>query len=129
MSTGGASHMAAPILVAVRSPEIRSDICETLIHAGYQAHPAGDGLHALQLAQATEMKLVIADAQLRHIASHSLLDVLRRMPEYCFTPFVLFSDTPEILHPNEDPTVLISAWLFSPLDREHLIATVSCFVD
>jgi hypothetical protein len=51
------------------------------------------------------------------------------MPEYCFTPFVLFADGPEIVHTNDDPSMLISAWLFSPVDHEQLVGTVVCSVD
>ena len=79
------------ILSVDDSSTMRQMITFTLKGAGYEVLEAGDGLEALEVAKGKKLSLVITDVNMPRMDGITLVQRLRALPEFKFTPILVLT--------------------------------------
>ncbi len=117
--------MFATVLCIEDDVDLRADIAEELVEAGYQVLEAGDGREGLATILAHRPDLVVSDISMPGLNGYELLQVLRdEHPQLADMPFVFLSALADREHQIEGFKLGADDYLTKPVDFDMLLARV-----
>ena len=121
--------MSASILCVEDETDLRSDLCEELLAAGYDVEQAGNGIEALEKLHARRFDLVLCDITMPLMSGLDLLHEVRRQEAWSDLPFVFLT----ALAGRQDIIAGKAAgeddYLTKPIDFDLLLITVAARLD
>ena len=113
------------ILTVDDSSTMRQMITFTLKGASFEVLEAGDGVEALEVAKGKKLSLIITDVNMPRMDGITLVQRLRALPEFKFTPILVLtteSDTSMKLRGKEAGA---TGWIVKPFSPEKLLEVVN----
>jgi len=113
------------ILTVDDSSTMRQMITFTLKGASFEVVEAGDGVEALEVAKGKKLSLIITDVNMPRMDGITLVQRLRALPEFKFTPILVLtteSDTSMKLRGKEAGA---TGWIVKPFSPEKLLDVVN----
>lgn len=121
--------MTARVLCVEDETDLRSDICEELVAAGYEVTEAGTGQEALALLQERNFDLVLCDITMPRMSGLDLLRQVRREPGLADLPFIFLTalaGRQDIIAGKEAG---VDDYLTKPIDFDLMLITVAARLD
>lgn len=121
--------MTARVLCVEDETDLRSDICEELVSAGYEVVEAGTGQEALALLQENHFDLVLCDITMPRMSGLELLRQVRREPGLADLPFIFLTalaGRQDIIAGKEAG---VDDYLTKPIDFDLMLITVAARLD
>ena len=112
------------ILAADDSRSILQMVSFTLKGAGYEVVEAPDGQAALNQAQGQSFDLVITDLNMPHMDGITLIQNLRGLPAYRFTPMLMLTTEAGDDFKAKGKAAGATGWLVKPFDPAKLLGVV-----
>lgn len=113
------------ILCIEDEAQLRHDIRDELIEAGYQVVEAGDGSEALAILENQRPDLVLCDISMPGLDGYGVLDALRRNEqEHAEIPFLFLSALGDPRHIVDGKRLGADDYLVKPIDYDLLLATI-----
>lgn len=125
--TSAASPSERPyvILCIEDEAQLRRDIRDELIEAGYQVIEAGDGREALAILENQPPDLVLCDISMPGLDGYGVLEALRRNEqEHAEIPFLFLSALGDPRHIVDGKRLGADDYLVKPIDYDLLLATI-----
>jgi two-component system chemotaxis response regulator CheY len=116
--------MAKTILAADDSRSILQMVSFTLKGAGYTVVEASDGQAALDQAKRQPFSLVITDLNMPRMDGITLIQNLRGLPSYKFTPILMLTTEAGETFKNKGKAAGATGWLVKPFDPQKLLGVV-----
>ena len=117
--------MFATVLCIEDDVDLRADIAEELVEAGYQVLEASDGREGLAMILAHRPDLVVSDISMPGLNGYALLRTLRdEHPQLAEMPFVFLSALADREHQIEGFNLGADDYLTKPIDFDMLLARV-----
>jgi len=113
--------MAPTILVADDSTTMRMIVQSVLSEAGWQVLAASNGKEALELAQSSQIDLVVSDWNMPVMGGLDLIEGLRRQPRYEDVPVLVLTTEEDAISKSAARDLGVSGWLNKPLDPQVLV--------
>ena len=119
-------HPTAPVVLCIEDePDLRRDIADELLEAGYTVLQAGDGQQALDLLETSIPNLILCDISMPGLNGFDVLHTVRtKGPDYAETPFVFLSALGDPREIVEGKRLGADDYLVKPIDYDLLLATV-----
>jgi two-component system, chemotaxis family, chemotaxis protein CheY len=114
----------ATILTVDDTASMRQMISFTLGSVGYDVIQASDGAEALQMAQKRKVDLVIADVNMPNMDGISLVQSLRALDSYKFTPILMLTTESQQGKRDEGKKAGATGWIVKPFNPEQLLSVV-----
>lgn len=122
---GPESGRQRTVLCVEDEADLRSDIVEELVSAGYRVVEAGNGREALLELEAVRPDLILCDVTMPEIGGYELMAMLRTdRPDLAEVPFVFLTalaDRAEVLNGKNAGA---DDYLVKPVDFDDLLATI-----
>jgi DNA-binding NarL/FixJ family response regulator len=120
------SPNARPVILCVEDEEdLRRDICDELVEAGYTVFAAFDGSEALDLLRANRPDLILCDISMPGLNGYAVLNEVQAMgPDHACIPFVFLSALGDPREIVEGKRLGADDYLVKPIDYDLLLATV-----
>ncbi|HJV90083.1 MAG TPA: response regulator [Holophagaceae bacterium] len=117
--------MSKTILTVDDSSTMRQMIAFTLTQAGFTVLESADGQEALDLAKGRAADLVITDVNMPRMDGITLVEELRKLGPYRFTPILVLTteSTPEMKAKGKAAGA--TGWIVKPFSPEKLLETVN----
>lgn len=117
--------MGKTILTVDDSSTMRQMIGFTLKGAGFDILEAGDGLEALERARGQKLSLVITDVNMPRMDGITLVQRLRALPEFRFTPILVLTTEsgPDMKQKGKEAGA--TGWIVKPFSPEKLLDVVN----
>jgi two-component system chemotaxis response regulator CheY len=117
--------MTKTILTVDDSVTMRQMIAFTLRSAGFEVVEAADGEDALEKVKGCSMDLIITDINMPRMDGIALLQKLRALPEFRFTPILILTTeaSPEMKIRGKENGA--TGWIVKPFSPEKLIDVVN----
>ncbi len=112
------------ILAVDDSPSIRQMVAFTLKGAGYEVFEANDGQDGLDKARARKADLVLTDQNMPRMDGITLIQSLRKLPEYGKTPILVLTTESSDEMKAKGRAAGATGWLVKPFDPKRLIDVV-----
>lgn len=112
------------ILAVDDSPSIRQMVAFTLKGAGYEVFEANDGQDGLEKARARKADLVLTDQNMPRMDGITLIQSLRRLPDYSGTPILVLTTESSDDMKAKGRAAGATGWLVKPFDPKRLIDVV-----
>jgi len=113
------------ILCVEDETQLRRDIADELIEAGYDVIEAGNGEEALALLTGARPDLVLCDISMPGLSGHDVLAALRdTVADHAEMPFVFLSALADPRQIVEGKRLGADDYLVKPIDYDLLLATV-----
>lgn len=113
------------ILCIEDEAQLRHDIRDELIEAGYQVVEAGDGSEALAILENQRPDLVLCDISMPGLDGYGVLEELRRNEqEHAEIPFLFLSALGDPRHIVDGKRLGADDYLVKPIDYDLLLATI-----
>lgn len=113
------------ILCIEDEAQLRRDIREELIEAGYEVVEAGNGNEALAALKQMQPDLVLCDISMPGLDGYGVLEALQRKEhEYAETPFIFLSALADPRHIVDGKRLGADDYLVKPIDYDLLLATI-----
>lgn len=113
------------ILCVEDEPDLRSDIVEELVSAGYHVIEAGNGREALRKLEDARPDAILCDITMPELGGYELMAKLREeRPELAEVPFIFLTalaDRAEVLNGKNAGA---DDYLVKPVDYDDLLATI-----
>ena len=107
------------------SATMRQLVGHTLREAGFEVVEAEDGQKALDLlTSAGRFDLVITDLNMPVIDGFSLIERLRAIPEYRYTPILMLTTESDPAKKDRGRAAGATGWIVKPFNPEKLIEVV-----
>ena len=107
------------------SATMRQMVGHTLREAGFEVVEAEDGQKALDLlTSAGRFDLVITDLNMPVIDGFSLIERLRAIPEYRYTPILMLTTESDPAKKDRGRAAGATGWIVKPFNPEKLIEVV-----
>ena len=116
--------MAKTILAVDDSASIRQMVSFTLKSAGYDVVEAVDGIDGLDKAKAKNVNLVLTDQNMPRMDGLTLIEILRKMPQYASTPILMLTTESSDAMKTQGRAAGATGWLVKPFDPQKLIEVV-----
>ncbi len=116
------------ILVVDDSASVRAFVSTFLKKHGFETLEATDGEEALQLAQETEVDLLITDLQMPKMNGFKLSEQLRAMEQYKDLPIIILTAQVGKKQEQKSEAVGANAFISKPFKEDDLIRMVKTFV-
>ena len=115
-----------PIILCVEDEEqLRRDIADELIEAGYDVIEACNGEEALESLRRSRPDLVLCDISMPGLSGYEVLNALEaKGSDYAETPFVFLSALADPRQIAEGKRLGADDYLVKPIDYDLLLATV-----
>jgi len=113
------------ILSVDDSSTMRQMITFTLKGAGYEVLEAGDGLEALEVAKGKKLSLVITDVNMPRMDGITLVQRLRALPEFKFTPILVLTTESDASMKQKGKDAGATGWIVKPFSPEKLLDVVN----
>lgn len=117
--------MTQTLLIVDDSPTMRQMLAFTLNGAGYRIAEAEDGVEALALAEQGAFDLVLTDINMPRMDGITLIQHLRALPAYRFTPILVLTteSAPEMKQKGRESGA--TGWIVKPFGPEKLLEVVA----
>ncbi|GLX86546.1 Fis family transcriptional regulator [Thalassotalea loyana] len=112
------------ILVVDDSNSIRDMVCFTLQNAGYTIEQAQDGLLGLDKAKQSAFDLVISDVNMPNMDGISMVQELRKLPDFKFTPILMLTTESSTDMKMKGKAAGATGWLVKPFNPDKLLSTI-----
>ena len=113
------------ILTVDDSSTMRQMITFTLKGAGFDVLEAGDGLEALEVAKGKKLSLVITDVNKPRMDGITLVQRLRTLPEFKFTPILVLTTESDASMKQKGKDAGATGWIVKPFSPEKLLDVVN----
>jgi two-component system chemotaxis response regulator CheY len=114
----------ATILAVDDSASMRQMVSFTLKSAGYQVTEASDGQDALNKAKIGQFDLVLTDVNMPVMDGIQLVQELRALANYKFTPILMLTTESAVDKKMEGKKAGATGWLVKPFNPEQLLSTI-----
>ena len=117
--------MGKCILTVDDSSTMRQMISFTLKEAGFDILEAQDGMEALDQAKGKSLSLIITDVNMPRMDGITLVQRLRAMPEFRFTPILVLTTEsgPDMKQKGKEAGA--TGWIVKPFSPEKLLDVVN----
>ncbi|BDU69832.1 Fis family transcriptional regulator [Geothrix oryzae] len=117
--------MPGCILTVDDSSTMRQMISFTLRGAQFEVLEAGDGVEALEVAQGKKLSLVITDVNMPRMDGITLVQRMRALPEFRFTPILVLTTEsgPDMKQKGKEAGA--TGWIVKPFSPEKLLDVVN----
>ncbi len=119
----------ASILAVDDSASMRQMVSFTLKGAGYDVVEAVDGVDALTKAQANKFDLVVTDVNMPNKDGITLIQDLRGLPAYKFTPLLMLTTESSMDKKQAGKSAGATGWIVKPFNPDQLLKTVKKVLD
>jgi two-component system chemotaxis response regulator CheY len=113
------------ILTVDDSSTMRQMITFTLKGAGFDILEAGDGVEALEVAKGKKLSLVITDVNMPRMDGITLVQRLRALPEFKFTPILVLTTESDASMKQKGKEAGATGWIVKPFSPEKLLDVVN----
>lgn len=115
-----------PVILCIEDEaQLRRDIRDELVEAGYGVIEAGDGRQALEKLQQIRPDLILCDISMPVLSGYDvLMKVQDKGPDYAAIPFVFLSALADSRHVIDGKRLGADDYLVKPIDYDLLLATV-----
>ena len=113
------------ILTVDDSSTMRQMITFTLKAAGFNILEAGDGVEALEVAKGKKLSLVITDVNMPRMDGITLVQRLRTLPEFKFTPILVLTTESDASMKQKGKEAGATGWIVKPFSPEKLLDVVN----
>ena len=114
----------ASVLAVDDSTSMRQMVAFTLKGAGYDVVEAADGVEALNIARGKSVSLVLTDVNMPNMDGITLIQELRGLPSYKFTPMLMLTTESGSDKKAQGKAAGATGWIVKPFEPEKLLATV-----
>lgn len=114
--------MGKKILIVDDSITIRKSVSFVLTNEGYEVTEADDGITGLAAAEKDTFNLVITDINMPQMNGIDLIQNLRKMPNYKFTPIIALTTESQNDKMQEGKAAGATGWIVKPFTSEKLVA-------
>lgn len=121
--------MSVRILCVEDESDLRSDICEELVSAGYQVDEAGNGQDALTLLRANSYDLVLCDITMPRMSGLDLLRHVRQEPALGDLPFIFLTALASRQDIIAGKQAGVDDYLTKPIDFDLMLITIAARLD
>lgn len=119
----------ASILAVDDSASMRQMVSFTLKGAGYDVIEAVDGVDALTKAQSNKFDLVVTDVNMPNKDGIALIQDLRGLPAYKFTPMLMLTTESSMDKKQLGKSAGATGWIVKPFNPDQLLKTVKKVLD
>ena len=120
--------MDKAILVVDDTRSMRKMVASVLEGAGYTVSEAGDGVEALQLAQARRFDLVVTDHNMPRMDGVTLVRELRQLRDYDTVALLVLSTEVDPALKQKGREAGATGWMAKPFDPQRMLDIVAKFV-
>ncbi len=113
------------ILTVDDSSTMRQMITFTLKGAGFEVLEAGDGVEALEVAKGKKLSLVVTDVNMPRMDGITLVQRLRALPEFKFTPILVLTTESDASMKQKGKEAGATGWIVKPFSPEKLLEVVN----
>ena len=113
------------ILVVDDSASMRDMVGVTLKVAGYKYELASDGVEALEYARANSVKAVVTDVNMPNMDGITLVQKLRQLPHYRFTPILILTTESGHERKKAGKEAGATGWIVKPFDPDSLVKVIN----
>lgn len=113
------------ILVVDDSASMRDMVGVTLKVAGFKYELACDGIEALEYAQDNSVKAVVTDVNMPNMDGITLVQKLRELPHYKFTPILILTTESSVDRKKEGKEAGATGWIVKPFDPDSLVKVIN----
>lgn len=117
--------MGACILTVDDSSTMRQMIAFTLKGANFEVIEAGDGVEALEVAKGRKLSLIITDVNMPRMDGITLVQRLRALPEFKFTPILVLTTESDGSMKQKGKDAGATGWIVKPFSPEKLLDVVN----
>jgi two-component system chemotaxis response regulator CheY len=113
------------ILTVDDSSTMRQMISFTLKGANFEVIEAGDGMEALEVAKGKKLSLIITDVNMPRMDGITLVQRLRALPEFKFTPILVLTTESDASMKQKGKEAGATGWIVKPFSPEKLLDVVN----
>ena len=113
------------ILTVDDSSTMRQMITFTLKGANFDVLEAGDGVEALEVAKGKKLALIITDVNMPRMDGITLVQRLRALPEFRFTPILVLTTESDAGMKQKGKDAGATGWIVKPFSPEKLLDVVN----
>lgn len=113
------------ILVVDDSASMRDMVGVTLKVAGFDYELAADGIEALEYAQTNSVKAVVTDVNMPNMDGITLVQRLRELPHYKFTPILILTTESSLDRKRAGKEAGATGWIVKPFDPDSLVNVIN----
>jgi len=117
--------MAHCILTVDDSRTMRQMSTFTLKGANFEVLEAGDGVEALEVAKGKKLALVITDVNMPRMDGITLVQRLRALPQFKFTPILVLTTESDASMKQKGKEAGATGWIVKPFSPEKLLDVVN----
>ena len=117
--------MSPCILTVDDSSTMRQMITFTLKGANFEVIEAGDGVEALEVAPGKKLALIITDVNMPRMDGLTLVQRLRALPEFKFTPILVLTTESDASMKQKGRDAGATGWIVKPFSPEKLLDVVN----
>jgi two-component system chemotaxis response regulator CheY len=117
--------MGRLILTVDDSSTMRQMITFTLKGASFDVVEAGDGVEALEVAKGKKLSLIITDVNMPRMDGITLVQRLRALPEFKFTPILVLTTESDAIMKQKGKEAGATGWIVKPFSPEKLLDVVN----
>jgi len=117
--------MSKCILTVDDSSTMRQMILFTLKGAAFDVLEAGDGVEALDVAKGQKLSLIITDVNMPRMDGITLVQRLRALPEFKFTPILVLTTESDATMKQKGKEAGATGWIVKPFSPEKLLDVVN----
>ena len=121
--------MGASILCVEDEADLRSDLCEELVAAGYLVEEASNGQQALDLLHERRFDLVLCDITMPRMSGLDLLRRVRQEPKLGDVPFVFLTALAGRQDIIAGKAAGVDDYLTKPIDFDLMLITIAARLD
>jgi len=113
------------ILAVDDSASMRQMVCFTLKKAGFAVTEAKDGQEALDIAKSSPFDVVISDVNMPVMDGITLVQNLRNLPDFKFTPILMLTTESGTDKKTEGKAAGATGWIVKPFNPDQLLAVIN----
>jgi len=113
------------ILAVDDSASMRQMVCFTLKKAGFAVTEAKDGQEAFDIAKASQFDVVISDVNMPIMDGITLVQNLRTLPDFKFTPILMLTTESGTDKKTEGKAAGATGWIVKPFNPDQLLAVIN----
>lgn len=116
--------MSKTILTVDDSASIRQMVSFTLKQSGFTVVEAEDGVKGLEAAQSNAIDLVITDLNMPNMNGLELIERLRALPNFKFTPILMLTTESDDSKKFAGKQAGATGWIVKPFNPEQLLKVI-----
>jgi two-component system, chemotaxis family, chemotaxis protein CheY len=107
---------------------IRSIVRETLVKKGYNVMEASSGQEAMKFFDGTQVDLLITDFDMPDMDGAQLVNKVRNMTRYLFTPVIILSGVKKERVEDRIKDLNVAAYIQKPFEISHFYSVIERLV-